>query len=149
MFEITTARSGSLTEITVTASEDVIDRVCEAMSISSFTRRSGELTQRVRANRREADLIQRRLSALASALREAPPAAPVDNVVPMPVAAPAQRRWVRRVMHLETSPVRPTQLISHGGATLRFTGWGQSFICTDELAEPEFHGQAVRYAYYA
>lgn len=151
MIDVQSGRNGTMTEITVTVSSaDLLDNVCAAMSAcSAFTRRAGELTQRVRCNKREADTINRRLAALVSAHRAAPAVVPTGNVVSLADAKPDRRQWVRRVMHLEYSPVQPAQMIGHGGATLRFTGWGQSFICTDELAEPEFHGQAVRYAYYA
>ncbi|NKC33462.1 hypothetical protein [Falsiroseomonas selenitidurans] len=151
MLEIQSGRAGTMTEITVTlSSPDLLDDVCAAMgACSAFTRRAG-LVQFVRCNKREAETINRRLAALQSARRAAAQAASAENVVQFPVATPAARQWTRRVMHLEYSAVKPAATIAGpGGTSLRFTGWGKSFICTSELAEPEFQGQAVRYAYYA
>lgn len=156
MFQITRTRSGALTTVSVEVADAAdLDDVCAAMTISSFTRRSDSLTQVVRCNRRELELVERRLAALLTARRQAPrPVTSGNNVVPFVAAEPrpAQpaRSWTRRVMHLDYSPVPPAPAIAgDDGATLRFTGWGRSFICTSELAEPEFQGQAVRYAYYA
>jgi len=149
MFEIKREKAGATTFLTVTVSDaSVIEAVCAAMSIPTFTRREG-LTQVVRCNKREMEIVERRLAALRSAHQTARTVeVPLgSNVVAF--SAPSTT-WKRRVLHLEYSPVRPAEtVLGEGGQVLRFTGWGRSFVCTNELAEPQFHGQAVRYAYYA
>lgn len=139
MIDIQRGRSGSLTQITVTvASADLVEPVCAALRTSSrFTTMPG-LVQSVACNRREAEAIEQRIAALQTASVQ--PAA----------AKPEPARSQQRVLHLDRSPVQPAATITtRDGEILRFTGFGRSFICRDELADPQHQGQSVRYAYYA
>ena len=147
MITIERSRSGSLTQITVTVgAADLVESVCAALRTSSrFTSMPG-LVQSVACNRREAEAIEQRLAILQRSLQaRAAQTAPVQ-----PAAAQRESTWAERVLYRDGSAVVPAATITtRDGEILRFTGFGRSFVCRDELADPQLRGQSVRYAYYA
>lgn len=85
--------------------------------------------------------------ALAARIIDALNAAGSATVV---AAAARPATWRARTVERFDTPVPTPQTLVRNGETLRFTGYGRSWIYPEDgTGDPELEGQEVRYAYYA
>lgn len=137
MFTITSERSGTLTTVTATCTDEALrPAMLDAFRCTSrFTTRDG-LTQSVTCKAAEAARIVAALNAI--------------EPIATPVAAEAAvtgRGWSHRVMIQEWNTHRSPATMVVDGQILTLTGHGRSFIAGE--AEGHLWGDAVCYAYYA